>query len=247
MAAMPLHALAFGAHPDDVELTCGGTVSKLADLGYSVGVVALTAGELGTRGTVEMRRREFKEAARILGVSATRLLALPDGGLAADHEQKQEVIRVIREFQPQIVLAPYWKDRHPDHANASRLVSEASFLAGLSRIDTGQPPYRPCRVLYYPSRYSFRPSFVVDISRTQSRKMEAVRAYRSQFHEPGRVADGPETNVSHPGFLEAIVARDRWFGACIGTDFGEAFLVREPLPVEDPVAMFGPQLLRAFV
>lgn len=244
---MQFHALAFGAHPDDVELTCGGTVAKLAQLGYRVGVIALTAGELSTRGTVGTRRAEFKEGARMLGVAAARILSLPDGGLAADSEQKQEVIRVIREFQPGIILAPYWKDRHPDHANASRLVSEAAFLAGLARIDTGQSAFRPNRVLFYPSRNDFRPSFIVDTTETQHLKMQAIRAYRSQFHREGGAAAGPETNISHKGFLETIAARDRWFGSCIGVEYGEPFLVREPPAVADPVAFFGPQYLKAFV
>ncbi len=248
---MSLHAIAFGAHPDDVELTCGGTVAKLADRGYRVGVVALTAGELGTRGTPEIRKREFEEGARRLGASEARILGLPDGGLAANPEQRTAVIRLIREFRPNIVLAPYWEDRHPDHANGSRLVSEAAFLAGLSRLETGQPAHRPYRVLFYPSRFDFRPSFIVDVSRWHGRKLEAIRAHRSQFQldgeEGGGDNGGPETNVSHRGFLEAVVARDRFYGSCIGVEYGEAFLVREPPALDDPVEFFGPQYLKAFV
>jgi bacillithiol biosynthesis deacetylase BshB1 len=244
---MSLHALAFGAHPDDVELTCGGTLAKLVVAGYRTGMVTLTSGELSTRGTVETRRAEFKEAARVLGVETSLMMSLPDGGLSPDHEQKLEVIRVIRELQPQIVFAPYWEDRHPDHANASRLVSEAAFLAGLARIETGQPSFRPYRVLFYPSRYDFRPSFIVDVSATHHLKLEAVAAYRSQFPSSGETLEGPQTNISHPGFLATIVARDRWYGGCIGADYGEAFLVREPPAVDDPVAFFGSRYEKAFV
>jgi len=240
--------LAFGAHPDDIELTCAGTVIKLARAGYRAGAVALTAGELGSRGSVETRREEFAEAARVMEVCFHDVLGLPDGNLRPDREQKTRVIRVIRRLRPRTVLAPYWEDRHPDHANAGRLIGEAAFLAGLKKIDTNQPEHRPIRVLYYASRYEFEPSFVVDVTDTHESKLRAIRAYRSQFHhsEKGQFGD-VETNISHPGFLEAVVARARQYGAYIGTAFGEPFLVREPLRVDDPVAFFGPDYAKSFV
>lgn len=243
-----LDVLAFGAHPDDVELTCAGTLIKLGRRGYRTGVVALTAGELGTRGTAEIRARESAEAARIMGVSERQTLGLPDGDLNVTPERKHLVIEVIRAFRPRIVLAPYWEDRHPDHANGGRLVLESCFFAGLKKIDTGQEAFRPNRVLFYPSRYEFRPSFIVDISDSHEQKLEAIRAYRSQFHRAGEdVRDEETTNISRPGFLDAIVARARQYGSYIGVDFGEPFLVREPLRLDDPVAFFGPEYLESFL
>ncbi|GAB4255997.1 MAG: bacillithiol biosynthesis deacetylase BshB1 [Acidobacteriota bacterium] len=231
--------LAFGAHADDLELACGGTLAKLVRRGYRVVMVALTAGELGTRGTIEERAQEFAAAAGILGVAAHEILALPDGGLAPTPEQKIVVVEVIRRYRPGFVLAPYWKDRHPDHANAGKLVTEAAFLAGLRRFRPEGPAWRPLRVLYYPCRYEFRPSFVVDVSETHELKLEAIRAYRSQFSEPGRHSAEPPTNISHPGFLEAVVTRGRQYGSYIGVEYGEPFLVREPMAVDDPVALLS--------
>ncbi len=244
----PLDVLAFGAHPDDVELTCAGTLIKLARMTYRTGVVALTAGELGTRGGAEVRAREFAAAAALLEVTHHSILGLPDGDLRPSPEQKLAVIGAIRALRPRIVLAPYWEDRHPDHAGGGRLVQEAAFLAGLKKIDTGQEAFRPNRVLYYASRYEFRPSFIVDISETHARKLEAIRAYRSQFfHGSGDPAGEEHTNISHPGFLEAVVARARQYGAYIGVEYGEPFLVREPLRLDDPVAFFGPGYLESFL
>jgi N-acetylglucosamine malate deacetylase 1 len=157
------------------------------------------------------------------------------------------VIRLIRELRPGLVFAPYWKDRHPDHANASRLIIESAFHSGLRKIDTRQEAFRPYRVLFYPSRQDFRPSFIVDVSATHGRKMEAIRAYKSQFAGGQDGNTEPETNISHPGFLEAIAARGRLYGSYIGTAYGEAFLVREPIRIDDPVTLFGPESLMSFV
>lgn len=234
-----VEVLAFGAHPDDLELACGGTLAKLARRGYRVVMIALTAGELGTRGTVELRAQEFAAAAGILGVSGHEILGLPDGGLGPTPEQKAAVVEAIRRHRPGFVLAPFWKDRHPDHANAGRLVTEAAFLAGLGRFRPGSPAWRPLRVVYYPCRYEFRPSFVVDVSDTHEVKLEAIRAYRSQFAEPAGGSGEPPTNISHPGFLEAVVTRGRQYGSYIGTEYGEPFLVREPIAVDDPVTLLS--------
>jgi len=245
---MKLDALAFGAHPDDVELTCAGTLIKLSAKGYATGVVSLTQGELGTRGNTEIRAREFAAAAEIMSVKAYRLLNLPDGDLSGDWHQKLKVIQEIRSFKPRIVFAPYWKDRHPDHARASKLVTEASFLAGLSKIETGQEAHRPNRVVYYPCRYEFKPSFIVDVSEFHHRKMEAIQAYESQFHHMGKSRFGEtETNISHPAFIRAIATRAKQYGSYIGVEYGEPFLVREPLNLDDPVAFFGREYLDSFV
>ena len=155
--AMELDLLAFGPHPDDVELFCSGTLIKLGLKGYKTGIVCLTRGELGTRGSPEIRSSEFEEAAAILGLAFHQVLDMPDGAITPDEASKQELIRIIRARRPNIVLAPYWEDRHPDHYHASRLVQEASFLAGLKGIDTGQDAYRPGRVIYYPCLSLSRP------------------------------------------------------------------------------------------
>lgn len=242
-----LDALAFGAHPDDVELSCGGTLIKLANQGYKTGVVALTRGELGTRGSQELRQQEFDAASRILGLAAHKMLDIPDGHIAVSQENKLKVIREIRRHQPRIVFAPYWIDRHPDHGNASDLVREAAFLAGLKKIETGQPAFRPSRILYSMGRHEFQPSFVVDISETHEQKMQAVLAYQSQFDNPEKHNYGDEeTNISRPEFMDSIVALAKLYGSRVGVAFGEPFLTRGDLRIDDPVGFFGAEYLNAF-
>jgi len=239
-----LDVIAFGAHPDDVELGCGGTIIKLGARGYRTGVVALTRGEMGTRGSAEIRAREFAAAAKVMGVTVHKALDMPDGRVELNWENKVKVIREIRAHQPRIVLAQYWVARHPDHEAASRIVREASYLSGLKKIDTGQEPYRPFKVLYYQSRFEFSPSFVVDISSSHSQKLEAIRAYESQFDNPNKAAHGTdETLISRPDFIQRIETRDRQYGTYVGVEFGEPFLAREALKIDDPVDFFGPECL----
>ncbi len=241
---MQLDLLAFGAHPDDVELGCGGTVIKMSDLGHKTGVIALTRGELGTRGSKKTRAQEFANAAKIMGIAAHKMLDIADGNVAVTQENKLKVIREIRAHRPRIVLAPYWVVRHPDHGHASALIREAAFFAGLKKIDTGQAPHRPNKVIYYPGRFEFQPSFVVDISEQQERKLQAIQAYSSQFHNPEKAKYGNDaTNISSPEFLDALVTRDKQYGSYIGVPFAEPFLVREPMRLDDPVAFFGPEYL----
>ncbi len=241
---MQLDVLAFGAHPDDIELTCAGTLIKLAAMGYKTGVIALTRGELGTRGTAEIRAQEFARAGEIMGLSVHKMLDLPDGNVAVTPENKLKIIREIRAYRPRIVLAPYWVVRHPDHGHASHLVREAAFFAGLKKIDTGQDAHRPFKVIYYACRFEFEPSFIVDVSEFHDRKVEAIQAYKSQFHNPEKDKYGDEeTNISRPEFLEAIITRARQYGSYIGVAYGEPFLVREPMRLDDPVAFFGPEYL----
>lgn len=241
---MKLDVLAFGAHPDDIELTCAGTMIKLADIGYKTGVIALTHGELGTRGTPEIRKQEFEAAGKILGLSVHKMLDIPDGNVTVSQETKLAVIREIRTYRPGIVLAPYWVVRHPDHGHASNLVREAAFFSGLKQIDTGQQAFRPNKVIYYQGRFEFEPSFIVDISDFHDRKVQAIQAYKSQFHNPDKTRYGDEdTNISTPQFLEAIITRAKQYGSYIGVDYAEPFLVREPMRLDDPVAFFGPEYL----
>lgn len=245
---MELDALAFGAHPDDVELSCGGTLIALSCKGYRTGVISLTRAELGTRGTPEIRAQEFAAAAEIMELAAHKTLSIPDGRVGPAWENKLAVIREIREWRPKLVFAPYWEDRHPDHANTSLLVREAAFLSGLKKIETGQPAHRPNKVIYYPCRIEFTPSFIVDVTAFHERKMQSIRAYQSQFHHEQMGAFGEEeTNISHSGFLETIVSRARMYGSYIGVKYGEPFLLREPLHLDDPVRFFQTESLRAFL
>ena len=241
---MKLGVLAFGAHADDVELASAGTIIKLGCQGYKTGVIALTRGEKATRGDVETRAREFEEASDIMGLSVGKMLDIPDSDIQDSRENRLKVIREIRAHQPSIVLAPYWVTRHPDHENASRLVKAAAYLAGLKRIDTGQEPFRPNKVIYYQTRFEFKPSFIVDISDFHEQKVKAIMAYRSQFHAPEKEdKGGEETLLSRPDFMGRIETRDRQYGTYIGARYGEPFLVREAIKIEDPVEFFGPEYL----
>jgi bacillithiol biosynthesis deacetylase BshB1 len=234
-----IDVIAFGAHPDDVELTCSGTLMKLKDLGYTTGHITLTRGEMGTRGSPELRKQEFERAAAILKVDVAERLDLPDSQLSMAWEYKLRLIETIRKYRPRVVFTPYWESRHPDHLYTSQLVREASFLAGLKNLDTGQPHHRPLRVIYYPERYDFRPSFIVDVTPYFERKLEAIQAYGSQFYNPELDATGAEpTAISQPEFLDLIVQRMRQYGAYIGVEYGEPFYVREAIKIEDPVALF---------
>ena len=239
-----LDVIAFGAHPDDVELGCAGTIIKLGSQGYRTGVVALTRGEMGTRGSAEIRGREFANSAAVMGVSVYKALDMPDGRVELNWENKVEVIRVIRAHQPRIVFAPYWVARHPDHEAASRIVREATYLSGLKKLETGQEAHRPFKVLFYQSRFEFSPSFVSDISGFHEKKLEAIRCYESQFFSPNKAEYGAEeTLISRPDFIKRIETRDRQYGTYIGVEFGEPFLVREALRIDDPIDFFGPECL----
>ena len=235
----PLDVLAFGTHPDDLELCCGGTLILLAGRGYRIGAVDLTRGELGTRGSEEIRAKESAAASQVLKLCLRENLGIPDGHIEKSQENLLRVIRVLRQHRPRLVLAPYWEERHYDHVHASHLVAEAAFYSGLSKIETGQESFRPYRVLYYVGRIGFRPSFVVDISETFEAKMRAIRSYRSQFHGGGdEESGGPQTLISSPLALEVFETLARHYGAMIGARYGEPFLVREALELSDPVAYF---------
>jgi bacillithiol biosynthesis deacetylase BshB1 len=243
---MDLDALAFGAHADDVELGCGGTLIKLAGLGHKTGVIVLTRGEMGTRGDIKTRASEFEDSARIMGLAAHQTLDIPDGRVEVTWENKLKIIETIRAHKPKIVFAPYWVSRHPDHEQTSHLVRQAAYLAGLKKLNTGQPAVRPHKVIYYPSRFEFRPSFIVDISDSQAQKMRAVKAYRSQFqtqNQDGAESDG--TLIGRTDFLASIETRDRYYGGHIGVRYGEPFFVREAIQLKDPVESFGPEYLWA--
>lgn len=224
--ALKLDILVLSSHPDDAELGCGGTIIKHVLAGKKVGIADLTAGELGTRGTAESRAVEASEAARIMGVATRVNVGLPDGFFRNTKEAQLEVVKVIRRFQPEIVLANAVSDRHPDHGRGAKLAFDSCFLAGLKKVETmdagvAQTPWRP-RVLYHYIQSEFIiPDFVVDISSNWDRKMEAIRAFKSQFYDPS--SKEPETYISKPGFLKMLEARAVEMGHAVGFQYGEGF------------------------
>lgn len=233
---MKLDLLAIGAHPDDIELTCSGTVLKHLALGEKVGIADLTQGELGTRGNRVLRLEEADAAATILGVSVRENLRIPDGNIAVSRENILKVITLIRTFRPEILLFPYWKDRHPDHEHAHALVKEALFYAGLEKIETlvegiSQEPFRPLRHYHFMQWEEFEPSFIVDVTKEWPRRMESVRAFRSQFHDPE--SGDSETILSSPDFLDFIETRGKYFGDQIGAGYGEPFFAPQMIRVEN--------------
>jgi len=241
---LKLHALAFGTHPDDVELACSGTLIRLGAQGYKTGVITLTNGEMGTRGGTKIRTKEFADASKIIGLAVHKMLDIPDAAVEVNQENKIKIIREIRTYKPNIVFAPYWMAVHPDHSNASQLVRESAYLAGLMKLDTGQKAFRPYKVIYYQTRFEFTPSFIVDVSDYYKLKMKSINAYKSQFDHPQKEKYGKEeTLVSKPEFLDRIYARDAHYGAYIGVKYGEPFLIREHIKLNDPVEQFGPESL----
>lgn len=228
--------LAVGAHPDDVELGCGGTLALLARAGRSVGILDLTRGEAGTRGTPETRAAEAAEAARLLGACFRDGLDLGDGNLKTDRAAELEVIEVVRRRRPRLVFAPLPNDRHPDHVRAGRLVTDAAFYAGLRALETGLPPHRPQQVVYFPSTFLAEPTFLVDVTGTLDVKLAAVRAFRSQFFDPA--SKEPATFISSPEFLEGVTARARAFGRLANVGAAEGFVSPRPPLLADPLAAF---------
>jgi len=225
--------MAFGAHPDDIELGCGGTLIKLTDQGHSVVLVDMTRGEMSTRGTIETREREAAAAAQIIGAVARENLELPDGHVRASEEARRRVAEVVRTYRPRVVFVPYYEDRHPDHVHTSQVVYEGIFAAGLTRFETERAAYRPSQVVYYMGWYEFAPTFVVDITEQFDRKMEAIYAYSTQF-----TANDPSYRQTRLTSLEhkwLIVHRMGHYGSLIQKRYGEGFLIRGTLEVEDPL------------
>jgi len=228
--------IAFGAHPDDVELGAGATLAHCVANGLQVGIVDLTRGEMGTRGTPAIRAREARAAQRILGASFRRQLDFGDGQLRTGREEELAVIELIRRHTPSILLAPYPDDRHPDHTRTGQLITDTWFYAGLKNLDTEHAAHRPQAVIYYLQNYQFTPSLVVDVTGLWKKKMRAIAAYSSQFYNPK--SKEPLTMIAQRSFVDMIEARGRHFGALIGADYGEAFVSKQPPRVEDLVAAF---------
>jgi bacillithiol biosynthesis deacetylase BshB1 len=227
---MKVDILVLAAHPDDVELGCGGTIVKHVSMGYKVGIVDFTRGELGTRGTPETRLQEAAEAARILGVSFRENLGLKDGFFQNDPEHQLTVIRAIRKFRPTIVLANAVHDRHVDHGKGASLAYDSCFLSGLVKIETvdengaKQEAWRPEIMYHYIQSYALKPDFIVDISETWETKMKSIKAFKSQFFDPASAE--PQTYISNPSFMKMLESRAQELGHSIGVAYGEGFTVR---------------------
>ncbi len=245
MLSSSLDILAIAAHRDDVEQTCGGTLLKAAQRGQHTGILDLTQGEMGTRGTAEDRAREADDAAKVLGVTWRRALDIPDGRVENTWENRLKVASVIRETRPQVVILPYWKGRHPDHYAASVLGYEACFLAGLAKLGVGDqgsgasnaeplPPHRPFKIVYATLYYDIRPTFVVDISEQFEAKFASILAYKSQFSDQDA---GKDLFPARDEIRSRVEAMARFYGMLGGVSFAEPFLQKEVGLVDDLLAL----------
>lgn len=245
-AMQKLDILAIAVHPDDIELGCAGTLIKHANKGQKVGIVDLTEGELGTRGTPELRLQEAQNAAEVMGITVRENAGMADGFFRNDEEHQLKLITYIRKYQPDIVIANAPTDRHPDHGRASRLIADACFLAGLRKIETknengtAQEAWRPSRVYHMIQDRYIEPTFIVDVTDTMDTKMEAVKCYKSQFHDPN--SDEPVTYIATEGFLNGIKYRSSMFGKRIGTMYGEGFISEITPGLDDLSSLLKPKL-----
>ncbi len=242
-----LHVLVFAPHPDDAEICCGGFLSKMAHLGYQTGIVDLTRGELSSQGDLETRVKETAAATQVLGLAVRENLELPDGAIGCEAPaengdwegtQLTKVVSSLRRLKPEIVVIPYWDDRHPDHIGTSELLSRAIFYSGLRKFMPALgAPHVPHQTLHYAVRYEHILSFVCDITEVYETKKKAIQCYRSQvLRDTSR--EGPATLLSNPLVPQWLEARDKYYGAMIGREYGEAYLSRSILEIEDPVRQF---------
>lgn len=236
---MKLFVLGIGVHPDDVELSCSGTLINEVKKGNKAGVLDLTRGELGTRGTAETRDAEAKKAAEVMGLSVRENLGMRDGFFKNDEEHQLKLISAIRKYQPEVILANILDDRHPDHGRAGKLIVESAFLSGLSKIETldqdGKPQarWRPKHVLHYIQDRFYEPDLIVDISGVFEQRMESIKAYATQFHTSADGSKGTQTYISTPDFLDAIVSRARLMGKRIGVKYGEGFISQKNIGISN--------------
>jgi bacillithiol biosynthesis deacetylase BshB1 len=233
---MKLDILAIGSHPDDVELGCSGTLIAEIMRGKKAGIIDLTQGELGTRGSIETRYEEAADAARIIGVSIRENLKMRDGFFQNDEEHQLQLIKVLRKFQPEIVIANILEDRHPDHGRGGLLAYDACFFSGLRQVKTigddgqEQEKWRPKMLLHYIQDRFYEPDLIVDISHVWEQRMEAIKAYKTQFLADG--SSDPQTYISSPGFMEALSARARLLGKRIGVKYAEGFVSKKSIGVK---------------
>jgi len=236
---MKLDILAIGVHPDDVELGCSGTLINEIRRGKKAGILDLTQGELGTRGTVETRYQEASNAAMIIGAVLRDNLKMRDGFFRNDEQHQLQLIAAIRKYRPEIVLANVLHDRHPDHGRAGHLIAEACFLSGLARIATKdeagkeQDKWRPSYVLHYIQDWYHEPDLLIDISDVFEQRMKSIEAYTTQFHTAESGSEGPQTYISTPDFLESVIARARMFGKRIGVKYAEGFISEKKIGIRN--------------
>jgi bacillithiol biosynthesis deacetylase BshB1 len=231
---MKIDVLAFGVHPDDVELSCAGILLAEKKQGKTTGIIDLTQGELGTRGTAETRKQEAADSAKILKVDIRENLSLADGFFANDEANQRKVISALRKYTPEIILCNAPEDRHPDHGRSAQLVADAAFLSGLRKIETSsegiaQAHWRPKYVFHYIQDRFLQPDFVYDISDVFEEKLEAIKAFRTQFNSPG--TDEPQTYISTPDFLESVIYRSKMFGKMIGVKYAEGFISKKMIGI----------------
>ncbi len=230
----PLDVLAIAAHPDDIEQTCGGALLKMSAMGYRTGALDLTAGDMGTRGTPERRIEESRAAARILGLAFRENLRMPDARLENNISLRLTLMAVVRRLKPRVVILPYWEARHPDHYYASILGFEASFLAGIRKLDDQSEPHRPFKVVYASLYANVQPSFVVDITPHFDQRMESLFAYESQY---GESPDGAGLFPKREEIYDRLRSIARFYGNLIGVKYGEPYVVKETMRVDDLVTM----------
>jgi bacillithiol biosynthesis deacetylase BshB1 len=236
MADIKLDVLAIAAHRDDSEIVSGGTIIKMVDLGYAAGILDLTEGESGSRGNADTRRAEAECASKVMGIKYRHNLGLPDAGLYDNQENALKVAEIIRETKPELVILPYWKQRHPDHTAAGQIGYRGCFLAGLTKMPIEGEPHRPRKIIYSTSFHDDNPSFVVDITDQFKRKCEAVACYKTQFEEkPGqREVYPPARNI-----FDYMEIRNRQYGYMIGVKYAECFIQKEKMSVDDPLKLPG--------
>ncbi|HMU46280.1 MAG TPA: bacillithiol biosynthesis deacetylase BshB1 [Chitinophagaceae bacterium] len=236
---MKLDILAIGVHPDDVELGCSGTIINELKIGKKVGIIDLTQGELGTRGTIDTRYKEAADAAMILGVHVRENLKMRDGFFKNDEDHQLKLISAIRKFQPNIVIGNVLHDRHPDHGRAGHLISDSCFLSGLSKIETkdengtSQQKWRPAYLLHYIQDWYHEPDLLIDISDVFEQRMKSIEAYSTQFYTSSDSNAGPQTYISTPDFLESVIARARMFGKRIGVKYAEGFICEKKIGIRN--------------
>jgi bacillithiol biosynthesis deacetylase BshB1 len=232
---MNLDAIFFGAHPDDAELSCGGTIAKMVSANKKIGIADLTSGELGTRGSKETRFKELEKASKVLNISVRDNLGIKDGSIENSKSNQKKIITLLRKYRPSVIFIPYEKDRHPDHQNANRLIKESAFYSGLNKIKTSfrgktQNSFRPSKNYYFMQTYTFEPSFIVDITDYFEIKMKAVKCYSSQFYDPK--SSEPNTFISDKKFIEYLEARAAFYGFQIGVKYGEPFYCEDNLKLD---------------
>lgn len=234
---MKLDLLAFGVHPDDIELSCAGTLLVEKKNGKKVGIVDLTRGELGTRGTAKTRDEEARNSAKVLGIDIRENLEMADAFFRNDEENQRKIISVLRKYRPEIILCNAPDDRHPDHGRSATLVADAAFLSGLRKIETfdnqkAQQVWKPKYVFNYVQDVYINPSFVIDISEVIDQKLASIREFKTQFFVPGENDNEPQTYISSPEFLESVINRSKMFGKMIGVKHAEGFISKKMIGVK---------------